>query len=461
MRVVSALLLLLLADPVPTNQSSNGVVYKVRATVTLESHELNVTKGTGIQYAGELALYKVGRGTYQARFLNFSLVKYEISLGAPAWIHHVYKSVLPLLQNQVETPRELPVVASYYEDGMSGYCRVTYEMHWLTDLPTEVKVYNLTKTKHLDDCEPTRSGNSTNGAPGHRADHSKHLSNFLPLPLENTSISENKSFTERPEDLNRVVDSMVTAHEVSYYRVNGSLIENALSESLTLLPVFGGPVMVRTRLQLELASQEAPPVGAVVQFDGEPRTSLKLNMSEMAEYLDGYAYSYLTGNPEQVNAEVFAKVLDEVAEALASLELNIETKRTPALMLKLVRMISLLNTEQLKQAMPLSLLNKTSELEPKEQLLRALYIELLGNARNKYAVEMALHLMKQQLLSRQETARLFRDLSAFFATFVDKDTRELLRDLCRSTDGFVNLHPRASICNRLGEVVIKACPPDA
>ncbi|XP_037556650.2 uncharacterized protein LOC119433484 isoform X2 [Dermacentor silvarum] len=604
MRVVSALLLLLLADPVPTNQSSNGVVYKVRATVTLESHELNVTKGTGIQYAGELALYKVGRGTYQARFLNFSvvkqkspartacpgcsletliiapperryppvnavedldrsqepvvknehparttcpgcsletliiapperryppvnavedldrsqvpvvknehparttcpgcsletliiapperlqplvdavgdvdysqvlsypvqfvlrsgkLVKYEISLGAPAWIHHVYKSVLPLLQNQVETPRELPVVASYYEDGMSGYCRVTYEMHWLTDLPTEVKVYNLTKTKHLDDCEPTRSGNSTNGAPGHRADHSKHLSNFLPLPLENTSISENKSFTERPEDLNRV-DSMVTAHEVSYYRVNGSLIENALSESLTLLPVFGGPVMVRTRLQLELASQEAPPVGAVVQFDGEPRTSLKLNMSEMAEYLDGYAYSYLTGNPEQVNAEVFAKVLDEVAEALASLELNIETKRTPALMLKLVRMISLLNTEQLKQAMPLSLLNKTSELEPKEQLLRALYIELLGNARNKYAVEMALHLMKQQLLSRQETARLFRDLSAFFATFVDKDTRELLRDLCRSTDGFVNLHPRASICNRLGEVVIKACPPDA
>ncbi|XP_075528745.1 uncharacterized protein LOC142560478 [Dermacentor variabilis] len=401
--------------------------------------------------------------SYPVQFVLRSgkVVKYEISLGAPAWIHHVYKSVLTLLQNQVDTPRELPAVASYYEDGVSGYCRVTYEVHSLTNLHAEYKVYNMTKTKNLDDCQPPRTGNSTGGAQRYRADHSERLSNnLLPLPLDSTSTSENKSSTERPKDLN-TVDSAVTAHEVSYYRVNGSLIENALSESLATLPVLGGTVLVRTRLQLELASHGAPPVDTAVQFDGEPRTSLKLNLSEVAEHFDGYAYGYLMGSPERVKPEVFAKLLDEVAEELASLEISTETKRTPATMLKLVSMISLLNTEQLKQAMPPSLLSKTSDLEPKEQLLRALYIDLLRNARSRSAVEMALHLMKQQLLSRQEIARLFGDLSVFLATFLDTNTRELLRDLCRSTEGFVDLRLRAATCSHLGNAVTRGCPHDA
>nr|XP_037287854.1 uncharacterized protein LOC119180817 [Rhipicephalus microplus] len=65
------------------------------------------------------------------------VVEYKMSFGAPAWINSVYQTVLALLQNQVETPLELPAVSSYYEDGVSGYCRVTYEVHSLTDLPTE------------------------------------------------------------------------------------------------------------------------------------------------------------------------------------------------------------------------------------------------------------------------------------------------------------------------------------
>nr|XP_050024095.2 uncharacterized protein LOC126518294 [Dermacentor andersoni] len=312
----------------------------------------------------------------------------------------------------------------------------------------------MTKTKHLDDCQPRRTGNSTSGAQTYRADHSERLSNnLLPLPLDNTS-------TERPEDLD-TGDSAVTAHEVSYYRVHGSLIENALSESLVTLPVLGGPVLVRTRLQLELASHGAPPADTAVQFDGVQRTSLKLNLSEVADHFNRYAYGYLVGSPEKVKPQVFAKLLDEVAEELASLELSVETKRTPALMLKLVSMISLLNTEQLKQAMPPSLLSKTSDLEPKEQLLRALYIDLLRNARSRSAVEMALHLMNEQLLSHQEIARLFGDLSVFLATFVDTDTRELLRDLCRSTEGFVDIRLRAATCSHLENAVTGGCSHDA
>ncbi|XP_070381637.1 uncharacterized protein [Dermacentor albipictus] len=551
------LLLLLLADPVPTYQSPGDVVYEVRATVSLERHKANVINGTELQYAGELAIYPVGRDTYQARFLNFSVikheplartacprcrletlsmmpperryppanaaedldslqvsvvqnestplptcpgcnletliiapperlqpqvdavgdidyslalsypvqfvlrsgkvVKYEISLGAPAWIHHVYQSVLTLLQNQVDTPRELPAVASFYEDGVSGYCRVTYEVHSLSNLPTEHKVYNMTKTKHLDDCQTRRTGNRASGAQTYRADPSERLyNNLLPLPLDSTSTSEKKSSTERPEDLD-TDDSAVTAHEVSYYRVNGSLIEYAISESLATLPVPGGSVVVRTRLQLELASHGAPPMDTAVQFDGEPRTSLKLNLSEVAENFNRYAYGYRTGSPEQVKPEVFAQLLDEVAEELADLELSVETRRTPALMLKLVSMVSLLNTEQLKQAMPSALLSETSDLEPKEQLLRALYIDLLRNARSRSAVEMALYLMDQQLLSRHEIARLFGNLSIFLRTNVDTDTRELLRDLCKSTEGLVDIRLRAATCSHLGNTVIRGC----
>ncbi|KAH6940717.1 hypothetical protein HPB50_005276 [Hyalomma asiaticum] len=226
------------ADPVPTNQPSGSVVYGVRANVTLESPELDVPEGTGLHYDGDLAVYKLGRDTYLARFLNFSMikhepstrttcpgcsletliiapperryqpsaavndafrtqahtssvetriiapperrypsrtavndavrpqvgtetlvsaprrypphtavndaarsqvgapgmetliiappergypanaavVKYEIGAAAPAWVNSVYKSVLTLLQNQVETPRDLPSVSSYYEN---------------------------------------------------------------------------------------------------------------------------------------------------------------------------------------------------------------------------------------------------------------------------------------------------------------------------------------------------------
>uniref|UniRef100_A0A131YH72 Vitellogenin n=1 Tax=Rhipicephalus appendiculatus TaxID=34631 RepID=A0A131YH72_RHIAP len=529
----------ILLDLVPTNQSSGGVVYEVRATMTLESPELNVDEGTRVQYAGELVIYPVGEDKYQARFLNFSMVRYkpstrtacpgcslqtliiappersspslttvndadrsqvrppvletliiapperryppltalsdanrsqllgypvqfvlksgkvveyEISLGAPAWINSVYKTVLTLLQNQVETPRELPDVSSYYEDGVSGYCRVTYEVHSQTNLHTTDGTFNVTKTKHLDDCQQRHHVDSESNTRGHPADRTKHLANnLLPLPLDDTS--ENQTLSGRPEGLN-TVNSEVPAHEVSYYSVvNGNLIESALSDSLTVLPLITGPALVRAQLQLKLASHAAPP-RETMQFDGQPRTSLKLNLSEVVGYFNSAAYSDLVVMPE-----VFTQLLDEVAEELATLEFNIGTKKNTVLMLKLVRIVSLLSTEQLKQAMPPSLLNKTSELEPKEQLLRALYIDLLGNARSKSSVEMALHLMKEHILSRQEAARLFRDLSAFFMTYIDEDTRELFQDMCRSTDGLVDTSLRAATCSSLAEMAIKVCPP--
>ncbi|XP_075731586.1 uncharacterized protein LOC119180817 isoform X2 [Rhipicephalus microplus] len=366
------------------------------------------------------------------------VVEYKMNIGAPAWINSVYQTVLALLQNQVETPLELPAVSSYYEDGVSGYCRVTYEVHSLTDLPTENRTYNMTKTKHLDDCQQRNHVDSASDTRGHPADRRKHLANnMLPLPVDDAS--ENRPLGGTPEDLNTLKPEG-TAHEVSYYLVNGRLIESATCDSLTVLPLITGPALVRAQLQLKLASHRAPPM-ETTHFDGKPRTSLKLNMSEMVGCLNGAAYRDLLVEPQ-----VFTQLLDEVAEELSTFDLNIGTKKIPALMQKLVRMVSLLNTEQLKLAMPLSLLNRTSELELKEQLLRALYIQLLGNARSKSSAEMALHLVKQNILSRQEVARLFSDLSPFFMTCIDEDTRELLQDMCRSTDGLVDASLWAGTC---------------
>ncbi|KAH8036135.1 hypothetical protein HPB51_017946 [Rhipicephalus microplus] len=483
-----------LFDPVPPTQSG-GVVYKVRATVTLKSPELSVTEGAGLQYAGDLALYSAGQDTYLAQFLNFSVVKheklyggldnltavplnesvplfnessavdysqkfrlpvkfvlsagkvvkYEVSPEVPVWALNVYKSVLTLLQNQVETPQEVPVSAAYYEDGVSGHCRVTYEVHSLTKfLPTEGKVYNVTKTKYLDDCKLPRPVHSLSGAyrKGYPAQCAKHLpNNFLPGFQEDTSAYESRPLVGCPEGLSPV-DSVVTAHEVSYYN-------------------------------LELASLSVPPTNPVA-FNGELRTSLEHQLPEVAEYLDLPVYSYLVGSPELVKPEVFTQVLEEVAEELVSLELDTETKKTPALMLKLVHMVSLLNTDQLKQALPQSLLTNTSELEPKQQVLKSLYVELLGKAGSKSAVEVAVHLVKQQVLSLYDATRLFRDLSVYQA-YVDKDTVELLLEdtwpdvtkqlvalLYRSSARPPRpyLHPlvKVAVCDALGEAVQKACP---
>ncbi|KAH7970863.1 hypothetical protein HPB49_016237 [Dermacentor silvarum] len=518
MRVLCGLPLLLLAaaangvlfDLVPPTQSG-GVVYKVRATVTLKSPELSVTEGAGLQYAGDLALYSAGQDTYEARFLNFSVVKheylygslenltavplnesvpllnetyavdysqqfrypvkfvlsagkvvkYEVSPEVSTWTRNVYKSVLTLLQNQVETPQEVPTSAAYYEDGVSGYCRVTYEVHSLTkNLYTEGPVYNVTKTKYLDDCKLTRPVHSTSGAvrKGYHAVCTKHLpNNFLPGYQEDTSAYESKPLSGCPEGLSPL-DSVVAAHEVSYYNVSGSLLESALTDSLTVLPLLTGSVVVRTRLQLELASLEVPPVNPVA-YQGEPHTSLELHLPEAAEYLDLPVYSYLVGSPDQVKPEVFTQVLEQVAEELVNLDLDFEseTKKTPALMLKLVHIVSLLNTDQLKQALPQSLLTKTSELEPKEQVLKALYVDLLGKAGSKSAVEVAVYLVKQQVLSLYEATRLFRELSVFTA-YVDKDTVELLLDLCKTTETVLKPLVKVAVCDALGEAVKKACP---
>ncbi|XP_070381639.1 vitellogenin-6-like [Dermacentor albipictus] len=520
MRVLCGLPLLLLAaaangvlfDPVPPTQSSGGVVYKVRATVTLKSPELTVTEGAGLQYAGDLALYSAGQDTYEARFLNFSVVKhehlyggldnltavplnwsvpllnetfavdysqqfrypvkfvlsagkvvkYEVSPEVAPWARNVYKSLLTLLQNQVETPQEVPTSAAYYEDGVSGYCRVTYEVHTLTrNLYTEGPVYNVTKTKYLDDCKQTRPVHKTWGPAykGYYAVCAKHLpNNYLPGYQEDTSAHESKPLAGCPEGLSPY-DSVVAAHEVSYYNVSGSLLESALTDSLTVLPLLSGSVVVRTRLQLELASLEVPPT-TPVQYQGEPHTSLELHLPEAAEYLDLPVYSYLVGSSEQVKPEVFTQVLEQVAEELVSLELETEAKKTPALMLKLVHMVSLLNTDQLKQALPQSLLTKTTELEPKEQVLRALYVDLLGQAGSKSAVEVAVHLVKEQVLSLYDATRLFRQLSVFSA-YVDKDTVELLLELCKTTETVLKPLVKVAVCDALGEVVKKACPTGA
>ncbi|KAH6940715.1 hypothetical protein HPB50_005274 [Hyalomma asiaticum] len=331
-------------------------------------------------------------------------------------------------------------------DGVSGYCRVTYEVRLLNDLDTEDRAFNVTKTKHLDDCQQRQYADNVNNTQGYTADRPKHLSNnLLPMPLSNTSD------TGHPDSLN-TVDS--EAHEVSRYLVNGSSIESALSDSLTILPLIVGPVLVRTHLQLRLVSSAAPPMGTV-QFDGEPHTSLKLNLSEVAGYLNIPGYSDLLVKPA-----VFTQLLDEVAEELANYEFNVGREKGPVVMLRLMRMISLLNIEQLKETMPPSLLRETSELEPKEQLLRALYIELLGNARSKSAVKMTLHLMKEQLLSRQEAGRLFRDMFAFFVAYSDEETRELFQDMCRVAEGIVNPRIREVACSSsLVWRVPKVCPP--
>ncbi|CAN7937372.1 unnamed protein product [Ixodes hexagonus] len=516
MRVLCGLPLLLVAatanallfELVPTSRGSGSAVYKVNATVTLKTLEVGVHTGPALTYEGDLAVQKLSEDVYVAKFLNFTLVKFDKVLGD---VHHiephyesslygqavdyyqylqypvkftlkqgkvveygvaqevregalnVYRSVLTLLQNQAETFQELPAVVSYYEDGVNGYCRVNYEQQSLNyHVYSGANVLNVTKTKYLDDCKKTRPVYTVHSAEvqGYPAVCTKHLpDNFLPGYQEDTAEYEATPTVGCPVGY-KPFDTLVTAHEVSYYNLSDNVLEGAHTESLDVLNLFTGKVVVKTLLKLHLVHVDGPQVEEVTPV--QTYNSLELVLPELSHYVDLPVYSLFVATPEEVSVDVFVRALTTVVDELVSLEVEdptVEAKQTPGLLLQLVKTVAVLNFEQLKQTVPDFLQKPVLELAPQEQVHRSLWVDLVGKAGSKSSLDLVLYLLQQNLLTPNEARRVLQDVAAFKA-YPEKETLEKFLEFALSHSQ--DLHPLvfSTLLHTVGELVNEACPSE-
>uniref|UniRef100_A0A4D5S653 Putative vitellogenin n=1 Tax=Ixodes scapularis TaxID=6945 RepID=A0A4D5S653_IXOSC len=516
MRVLCGLPLLLVAatanallfELVPTSRGSGSAVYKVNGTVTLKTLELDVTEGPALTYEGDLAVQKLTETDYVAKFLNFTLVKFDKVLGDvhhfephyesslfgqevdyfqyvqyPVWFSlkqgkvvefgvaqevregalNVYKAVLTLLQSQPETFQELPAVVSYYEDGVSGYCRVNYELQSLdAHVYTGVNVLNVTKTKYLDDCKKTRPVYTVDSVEvqGYPPLCNKHLpNNFLPGYQEDTAEYEASPTVGCPVGY-KPFDTLVTAHEVSYYNLSDNVLESAYTESLDVLNVFTGKVVVKTLLKVWLAHVDGPQLEEFTPV--QTYQTLELVLPETAHYFDLPVYSLLVETPEEVSVEVFQRALTTVVDELVSLEVEDETvepKQTPGLLLQLVKTVAVLNLEQLKQTVPEFLQRPVLELAPHEQVHRSLWVDLIGKAGTKSSLDLVLYLLQQNLLTRNEAARVLQDVAAFKA-YPEKETIEKFLEFALGQSQVLPPLVFSTLLHTLGELVNEACPSE-
>ncbi|EEC18889.1 vitellogenin, putative [Ixodes scapularis] len=516
MRVLCGLPLLLVAatanallfELVPTSRGSGSAVYKVNGTVTLKTLELDVTEGPALTYEGDLAVQKLTETDYVAKFLNFTLVKFDKVLGDvhhfephyesslfgqevdyfqyvqyPVWFSlkqgkvvefgvaqevregalNVYKAVLTLLQSQPETFQELPAVVSYYEDGVSGYCRVNYELQSLdAHVYTGVNVLNVTKTKYLDDCKKTRPVYTVDSVEvqGYPPLCNKHLpNNFLPGYQEDTAEYEASPTVGCPVGY-KPFDTLVTAHEVSYYNLSDNVLESAYTESLDVLNVFTGKVVVKTLLKVWLAHVDGPQLEEFTPV--QTYQTLELVLPETAHYFDLPVYSLLVETPEEVSVEVFQRALTTVVDELVSLEVEDETvepKQTPGLLLQLVKAVAVLNLEQLKQTVPEFLQRPVLELAPHEQVHRSLWVDLIGKAGTKSSLDLVLYLLQQNLLTRNEAGRVLQDVAAFKA-YPEKETIEKFLEFALGQSQVLPPLVFSTLLHTLGELVNEACPSE-
>ncbi|CAN8028719.1 unnamed protein product [Ixodes persulcatus] len=516
MRVLCGLPLLLVAatanallfELVPTSRGSGSAVYKVNGTVTLKTLELDVTEGPALTYEGDLAVQKLTETDYVAKFLNFTLVKFDKVLGD---VHHfephyesslfgqevdyfqylqypvrftlkqgkvveygvaqevratalnVYKAVLTLLQSQPETFQELPTVESYYEDGVSGYCRVNYELQSLdAHVYTGANVVNVTKTKYLDDCKKTRPVYTVDSAEvqGYPPLCNKHLpNNFLPGYQEDTAEYEASPTVGCPVGY-KPFNTLVTAHEVSYYNLSDNVLESAYTESLDVLNVFTGKVVVKTLLKVLLAHVDGPQLEEFTPV--QTYQTLELVLPETSHYFDLPVYSLLEETPEEVSVEVFLRTLTTVVDELVSLEVEdqtVEPKQTPGLLLQLVKTVGVLNFEQLKQTVPEFLQRPVLELAPHEQVHRSLWVDLVGKAGSKSSLDLVLYLLQQNLLTRNEARRVLQDVAAFKA-YPEKQTLEKFLEFALGQSQVLPPLVFSTLLHTLGELVNEACPSE-
>ncbi|XP_003746410.1 vitellogenin-6 [Galendromus occidentalis] len=504
-------------------QQGQSSVYGVRGAVTVGVEKLTGEK-TALEYNGTLALEQVREGEYLAKFTQFTLGKYdkinrnirdetlgnlkpeeqrlaktlreqgqyEQQMQKPVkffmkegkvvrieaekehqqWSLNIFRGIFTLLQNQVRKPTSLavPAIEYKYEDGITGNCKVQYE---ILSQPDEfyghaTEVYNMTKTVDYKDClaRPVyrHLKDVPRGCAGVCDNHKPE--NFLAKYDEEKTDYELKPTPGCPANQQRQ-DSLVTVNSIAKYNVSGGRLEEARAQSTDVYHLFGGETEVFTRLQLRLRNTQGPKIQEPQNV--QTYTTLQQRLPAQAEKeLDIPVYALMREhNQHQKYPENFGKHFDAIIGELQQIQhqqnqqgqkYGHEQKayNTPAYMVELLQAVSGMTEEELRQTIPGALRHQqTKQLSEEEQLRRQLWIELIGKAGSKTAVKLAVEFIKNKTFTPSEARRVLQDIAGF-QSYPDTDMIEQVLGLCTMNEGLTPTG-KATACVAAGKIISKGC----
>lgn len=488
-----------------TKNGGPSTVYRVRGVVTLTTPELSGHRGAALEYSGDLAVRRLTHDNYAAQFLDFQMKKYNRTLStvddpdveamdglppvvehyseyfkdpvnfvykhgkvltylvpydAKMWTVNIYRAVLTLFQSPAVKPKEVvdaPRVFSVYEDGVTGYCRVQYELKVKTN-----NELNFTKTHYLDDCQVERPAYlldeaDVHGCPGVCSKHTP--TNFVPGYEPELTDYLSKPKPGCPVSM-RPVDTQVSVHGFGQYVVNKRLLQNVSAETIDVLHQYGGKVTSRTKFQLGLLHHNGPEIDKakhVTFYD-----TLAFTLPEVYNDLDVPIYSLYLGNITDLKPEVFNLYFKTAVEELihlAQVDDSADPKKTPSLVLQMIEALSAMKKEQIQKTIPPPLKKKVSDCNQDEQLERALYLDLLSKAGSNASIDVLLDFVVDKVLTNFESVSILQDVAAFKA-YPDAHIVETLLELCLLKKNKTELSPMvvATACATVGTVISKACP---
>ncbi|OQR79705.1 vitellogenin 1-like [Tropilaelaps mercedesae] len=523
MKVVIAIVLLAAAAGAevfrfvsPNVQGSS--LLDVRGAITVGALQLTRVK-TALEYNGTLAIEKTGEGEYLAKFTQFTLDKYdridrtvqdatfddlspeerraakvvheqgayeaemkkpikfsmkwgkvlrmEASQAHQQWSLNIYRAILTLLQNGVKQPANLavPFIDYSYEDGITGHCKVQYEIVSQPENQLASGVYNMSKTynykqclgrpvyMHLKDVHRGCAGVCDNHFPD----------NLLSRYEEEHTDYEMKPTPGCPVNQQRK-DSLVTVQTISKYNVSNGVLDEARSESLDVLHLFGGRMQVFTRLWLGLRGDQGPNIEQPSNTKVYETLQQRLPMLEEDE-LAIPVYALMREHSKgQEYPEFFQKHFDAVIRELHQLHGNQKQGQqnvqqgfdATAYIVELIQAISGMTEEEIRKTMP----NAVRQQQPKQmseedQLRRQIWIELLGKAGSKTAVKIAIELIKNKTFTASETRHILQDIASF-QSYPDTEMIEQVLGLCIQGQGLTSTG-KTTACVAAGKVISKAC----
>jgi hypothetical protein len=493
-------------------------IYGVRGGVTVGNQQLTGEK-TALEYNGTLAIEQVGTGgEYLAKFTQFTIGKYdrinrniqdesfgnlkpeeqrlvkalheqgdyqhemqkpvkfymkdgqfvrmEAGKEHKQWALNVFRGVFTLLQNQVTKPTNLavPYVEHKFEDGITGNCKVHYEILSQPEYEHTTGVFNMTKTKNFREClgRPVylHLKDEQRGCAGVCDNHEPE--NFLGQYEEEKTDFEMKPTPGCPANQQRK-DSLVSVYNVAKYNISQGYLEEARSESLDIFHLFGGRIQVFTTLKLRTLNRE----GVKVEQPQNTQTyeTLQQQLPTEEDELDIPVYALMKEHTKhQQYPGYFQKHFEAVIRELHQLkgtqkqqgQKEQQTFDTPAYFVELIQAFSGMTEEEIKKTMPTVVSQQQpKQLSEEEHLRRQVWIELLGKAGSKAAVKVATELIKGKTFTTSEVRRVLQDIASF-QSYPDTEMIEQVLGLCTKEQGFTATG-KATACVAAGKIISKAC----
>lgn len=390
-------------------------------------------------------------------WVNGQVKALEASASEPEWSINVKKSVLSLLnvnlnpqkiiqteqrtakQNSIHSrrsPTEPLVVYPIYEDGIGGICETLYEVKqspygWtseeeqlaLQQFGTSEKdlVLNVTKTRVYDNCLTRPTIENTNvdirGAPVACKDGKPYpvVSGYYPMGAE--SEFQRDAQEQGPcANGQKIVDSPVEQFNYVKYNISKkaqqqfAVIESVFGEGKTLLNSNGKQIMVIVQQNITL-DQVLPTteVGQIKQVNNglvHEELSFRLPKPQDASPLD-IPYFHLFGkvNPRELE-QLIPEMLNSLTEDIVAADIA-SNKNTMQKSVELNNAISVLDADTLERIfVKVALKGRSTRATAQEQIVRKLFIDLLGSAGTTETALLAVRLYEKDMITTWEAKEL-------------------------------------------------------